>query len=187
MWNAVGGHCTSRQHNTHITASHEVLYRWHPWYGRKVWVFNTVEKNGETVLRCALDSLETSRVSEVPQWMFDPLACCRITFAIHPVVSCEALHELKRLLADRSLAHQTYMVQAEHHPFLRTGGADATRDEPATGRSTRPVSSLPEDTTVGAPAAGGTAADGALAGTIAAATSTRALSSWRGGDGRIRR
>jgi hypothetical protein len=138
-------------------------------------IFNTVEKNGEIVLRCALDPLETARVSEVPLWMFDPVACCHVTSAISPVVTCEALRDLKRLLADTSLAAQANMVQAEHHPLLLTGGADATRDEPTTGRSTRPVSSLPEDTAVDALAAGGTAADDALAGAIAAATPTRAV------------
>jgi hypothetical protein len=142
-------------------------------------VFNTAEKNGEIVLRCALDPLETARVSEVPLWMFDPVACCHVTSAISPLVTCEALRDLKRLLADTSLAAQANMVQAEHHPLLLTGGADATRDEPTTGRSTRPVSSLSEDTAVYALAAGGTAADdalaGAIAGAIAAATPTRAV------------
>jgi hypothetical protein len=37
-------------------------------------IFNTVERNGENVLRCALDPLGTARVSEVPLWMFDPRA-----------------------------------------------------------------------------------------------------------------
>jgi hypothetical protein len=65
------------------------------------------------------------------------------------------------------------MVQAEHHPLLRTGGADATPDQPATGRSTRPVSSFSEDATVDAAAAGGPAGDGAFAGATAAATPSR--------------
>jgi hypothetical protein len=55
--------CTSRKHNTHITESREVLYRWHPWFGRMAWIFNVVEKNGEVVLRCALDPLETASVT----------------------------------------------------------------------------------------------------------------------------
>jgi hypothetical protein len=56
---------TSRKRNTHITESREVLYRWHPWFGRMAWIFNVVEKNGQAVVRCALDPLETARVSEV--------------------------------------------------------------------------------------------------------------------------
>ncbi len=138
-------------------------------------IFNTVEKNGEIVLHCALDPLETARVSEVPPWMFDPAACCDVTSAISPVVTCEALRDLKRLLADTSLSVQANMIQAQHHPLLLAGGSDATRDNPTTWRSTRPVSSLPEDTAVDDPAAGGTAADDALAGAIAAATPTRAV------------
>ena len=78
-----------------------------------------------------------------------------VTSATSPAVSCEALRELKYLLAQAPAAGQRDMVQAEHHPLLRTGGADATPDQPATGRSTRPVSSFSEDATVDAPAAGG--------------------------------
>jgi len=88
--------------------SQKVLYRWHPWYGRTVWIFNTVEKTGETILRCALDSLETARVSEVPQWMFDPLACSRITFAIDPVVTSvggSAVKEQTAVAVRPALAH----------------------------------------------------------------------------------
>ena len=84
-------------------------------------IFNTVEKNGEIALRCALNPLETARVSEVPLWMFDPGACCRVTSAISPVVTCEALRELKRLLADTSLAAQADMVQAEAPSFAPHG------------------------------------------------------------------
>ncbi|OXC79282.1 hypothetical protein [Caballeronia sordidicola] len=62
-------------------------------------IFNTVEKNGEIVLRCALDPLETARVSEVPLWMFEPVACCHVTSAISPVVTCEALRDLKGVVA----------------------------------------------------------------------------------------
>ena len=166
--------CTSRQHNTHISESKEVLYRWHPWCGRTVWIFGTVErKNAETVLRCALEPFETARLLEVPQWMFDPVACCRVTSATSPAVNCEALRELKRLLAQRPRAGQDGVVQAEHHPLPRTGGADATPDKSATGRSTRPVPSFSEDTTMGAPAARGPAADSAFADATAEATPSR--------------
>jgi hypothetical protein len=114
--------CTSRQYNAHITESREVLYRWHPWYGHTVWIFTTIErKNAESVLRCGREPLDTAGLLEVPQWMFDPVACCRITSATSPAVSCEALRELKHLLAQAPAARQRGMVQAEHHPLLRTG------------------------------------------------------------------
>jgi hypothetical protein len=134
------------------------------------------EKNAESVLRCGREPFDTAGLLEVPQWMFDPVACCRIFSATSPAVSCEALRELKHLLAQAPAARQRDMVQAEHHPLLRTGGADATPDQPATGRSIRPVSSFSEDATVDAPAAGGPAGGGAFAGATAAATPSRGCS-----------
>ena len=76
------------------------------------WIFNVVEKNGEIILRCALDPLETARVSEMPQWMFDPVACRHIRSSALPIVDSDALRELKRLLTDKSLASQLNVVQA---------------------------------------------------------------------------
>lgn len=138
------------------------------------WIFNVVEKNGEIILRCALDPLEaTARVSEMPQWMFDPVICRHIRYSVLPIADCEALRELKRLLTDKSLATQLNVVQAEHRPLSFTGGADATRSEPPSGRSTRSVSTLPRDARVGASAGGSEAADSAPAGAITAATPTR--------------
>jgi len=168
-----GAGCTSRKHNTHITESREVLYGWHPWFGRMAWIFNVVEKNGEIILRCALDPLETARVSEMPQWMFDPVACRHIRSSALPIVDSDALRELKRLLTDKSLASQLNVVQAEHRPLSCTGGADATRSEHPSGRSTRSVSALPRDARVGASAVGSAAADTAPAGATTAATPTR--------------
>jgi hypothetical protein len=137
------------------------------------WIFNVVEKYEQTVLRCSLDPLETVRVSEVPQWMFDPVACSHITSSALPIVDCEALRELKRLLTDKSLAAQL-VVQAEHRPLFCAGGADATRAEPSTGRSTRSVSTLSKEARVGESAVRSPASDNASAGATTAATSTRA-------------
>ncbi|SIT48372.1 hypothetical protein BN2476_630147 [Paraburkholderia piptadeniae] len=138
------------------------------------WIFNVIEKNGEIILRCALDPLEaTARVSEMPQWMFDPIACGRITYSVLPIVDCEALREFQRLLTDRTLASQSNVVEAEHRPLSCTGGADATRSEPPSGRSTRSVSALSRDARVGASAGGSAAADSAPAGAATAATPTR--------------
>ncbi|MGF6758968.1 hypothetical protein P3T16_006396 [Paraburkholderia sp. GAS42] len=69
------------------------------------WIFNVVEKNGEIILRCALDPLEaTARVSEMPRWMFDPVICRHIRYSVWPIADCEALRDLRRLLTDKSLA-----------------------------------------------------------------------------------
>jgi hypothetical protein len=138
------------------------------------WIFNVVEKNGEIILRCAIDPVEaTARVSEMPQWMFDPVICRQIRYSTLPIVDCAALRELKRLLTDKCLAAQLNVVQAEHRPLSFTGGADATRSESPSGRSTRSVSALSRDARVGASAGGSAAADSAPAGAATAATPTR--------------
>jgi hypothetical protein len=66
------------------------------------WIFSVVEKNGEMIRRCALDPLEaTARVSEMPQWMFDPVICRHIRYSALPIADCEALRELKGSGANR--------------------------------------------------------------------------------------
>ncbi|WP_164708038.1 hypothetical protein [Paraburkholderia phosphatilytica] len=91
------------------------------------WIFSVVEKNGEIILRCSLEPRETTRVSQMPQWMFDPVARLHIRSSAFPIVDCSALRELKHLLTDKSLCAQFNVVQAEHCPLSYTGGNDATR------------------------------------------------------------
>src|SRR6266446_2179571 len=66
----------SLQHNAHITETREVLYRWHCWYGRSVYIFCAVTRVGQSVYRCALEHGDISRLLEIPQWMFDAATCC---------------------------------------------------------------------------------------------------------------
>src|ERR1700693_4777681 len=47
--------CTSHQQHTHSTESREVLYPWHPWFGRFVWVHETRLCQGQLVARCGSD------------------------------------------------------------------------------------------------------------------------------------
>jgi hypothetical protein len=173
--NDAAGGCTNRQQNTHITESKAILYRWHPWCGRTVFVFSTIAKNEEIIFRCALEPHETARVLEVPQWMFDPVACCHVTCATSPAVDCAALRELKPLLADKPFSTPGSVIKAGHQPLPCTGGADASHDKPASGRSAQSDSAVSKDAAVGAPAASGPAADAPVTGTIAAATPARAV------------
>ena len=117
--------CTSRQHNAHITESRVLLYPWHPWHGRTVLIFSSVAKNGQAVYRCGLESAQTDRPLEVPQWMFDPTVCCRVYLAASPAVRCEELLELKRLLTGAHLACDKGVLQAEHCSLPHPGGIDA--------------------------------------------------------------
>src|SRR5262245_9711764 len=43
------GRCTRSQSNTHSIESEEVRYPWHPWYGRRVWIHEDLDKNGEGI------------------------------------------------------------------------------------------------------------------------------------------
>ncbi|MGH9818456.1 MAG: hypothetical protein ACRD6I_20525, partial [Candidatus Acidiferrales bacterium] len=92
-----------------------VLYQWHPWHGRPVFILGAVVKAGHTVYRCMLEYADDSRALEIPQWMFDAAMCCRIALSSTPAVTCEALRELHHLIesVSRSDAHGD-VLQAEH-------------------------------------------------------------------------
>jgi hypothetical protein len=166
--------CTSLRQNTHITETRVVLYAWHPWHGRTVAVFNRAAKNEGEVLRCSLEAMEQARPIEVPQWMFDPAACCRMHLVTSPAVNCEALLELKRLLARATAGCNKAVLQAQHHSLANPGGADATHAEPAAGDSIQLVSSSSEDVAVVAVAIRSAAERSALVGATAAPLSRRA-------------
>jgi hypothetical protein len=136
---ACGPRDTSRQHNTHNTERREVCYPWHPWYGRSVWIYEALVKNGQAVFRCGTEENRDLRYF-VPQWMFDPVFCCRTRKAAVPVVGCEALRDLKALL--QSLRGRDVVLQGQHHSWLSPGGgADAKVTEPIESRSIPTVSS----------------------------------------------
>jgi len=92
-------HCTRRFRNAHRTVCRNVLYRFHPWCGRDVFVHEVIEKAGGVAFRCTLDGSETERWLEIPAWMFDRAACSADThFSTNPFVSLEALDALSALL-----------------------------------------------------------------------------------------
>src|ERR1700688_2269127 len=65
---------TTRFENAHRTVLREVLYRHHPWFGRRVCIHGTVDKAGYVVFRCTLGGSQSDRWLEVPAWMFDRTA-----------------------------------------------------------------------------------------------------------------
>ena len=67
--------CTTRFENAHGNGSKELLYRWHPWCDRRVWVREAMEKPGGLFFRCALSNSAADHELEVPAWMFDRAAC----------------------------------------------------------------------------------------------------------------
>ena len=92
---------TSHQSNTHSTESREVLYPWHPWFGRAVWIYAKRMKYGRLVALAGLEPSHERRGGEVAQWMFDTAVCCQMRMLQEPVASVEALRELKALRGAR--------------------------------------------------------------------------------------
>ena len=103
--NAAGLRCRTRFENAHGTRSCEVLYRWHPWVGVRVFIHAAVERVDGVVFRCTLSGSDADRWLEVPAWMFDRAACLqRTALSGAPCVSVSALSTLAKLLLSVSKA-----------------------------------------------------------------------------------
>jgi hypothetical protein len=163
-----GHHGTTRQRNTHNIESREVSYLWHPWCARAVAVHETFTRNGRAVFQCGLDDKPGARLLEIPQWMFDSVACCRMRLATVPTVSCGALLDLKALLRCASLPDSDVVLQGQHHSLLSPGGADAKITNPTESRSIQTVSSTPEASLLAAAASGSQRESRKVAGATAA-------------------
>ena len=131
---ASASHCTTTFENAHRTVLREVLYRHHPWFGRRVCIHGTVDKAGYVVFRCTLDGSQADRWREVPAWMFDRTACPDAELlTAQPFVSIDALAALCALidlaLKDRapSAALLSGASRASHDQ--NRGETHVTRDE----------------------------------------------------------
>jgi hypothetical protein len=142
-------HCTTRQHDTHRTESRELLYAWHPWSDRKVFIHNAVDKNQQTTLRCSLEPIVNARLIEIPQWMFDAASLCGVRWADTPTVSGEALLELKALLSSVGKQRDDRVLQAQQPSLARTGETDAKVIKTATNGATEAISSADRLTLLG--------------------------------------
>jgi hypothetical protein len=162
--------CTTRSDKTHITETHVVHYRWHPWYGRTVYVFKEIDKNNSTFFRCALEPARTARPLEVPKWMFDTAACARCSLQDSPTVPWDTLRQLLELLKAAARSDDLTVVQDGHLDRLNPGGAHATPESPA-GRSAQSVSSGSDHSTMGAIAARDATEDAHSARTITQSSS----------------
>jgi hypothetical protein len=158
------------QRNTHNTEQREVVYPWHPWYGRSVWIYQARTRAGRALFFCGLKQNWDVRALEIPQWMFEASECCRMQVQPTPAVSCEALCELKRLLSCVSRKGPEVVLEAQHRSLLITGDADANLKERATSNSERTVSSADQNSAMGGVAARGPAADRAAVSAVAQRT-----------------
>ena len=142
---AVDDSCTRRRDNAHKIEELEVLYPWHPWFGRVVHVHEVIEQRAGGVLRCSLDGDASRRWRELPQWMFDRAACLTVRMAASPRVDTAALIALKTCLADASgaglcggpLSNASASGAGRSSCNQNQGAAGATQIPPSTQPSSR--------------------------------------------------
>jgi hypothetical protein len=91
--------CRKRRRNAHGIAEREVLYEWHPWFGRVVRIHEVIEKTGGDIFRCSCNDEPVDRGLELPGWMFDRAACTPMQISSAPLVTASALRALRLLLA----------------------------------------------------------------------------------------
>lgn len=89
---------TTRRNNAHGTEEREVLYPWHPWFGRVIRVHEVIRRGSGHILRCGFGG--TGGRIELPSWMFDRAVCMSMSLAASPHISGTALTALKILLVD---------------------------------------------------------------------------------------
>ncbi len=162
-----GSHCTTRQHKAHGTEEREVLYPWHPWFGRRVFVHKILVRGNARVFRCSETVQATDRLRAIPEWMFERAACCSMARAESPRVNRAALDGLKALVLEAFGATAGAMIEVGPRSFSLEGEADATPRTPSSYPTTGTVSIRLPKTGMAPTACGGTresdAPDGAHA------------------------
>jgi hypothetical protein len=122
------------------------------------------------------------RLLEIPQWMFDATTACQIRLVASAVASCEALRELKELIAPHGVTGTVKVLQAQHQSLSHTGGSDAKRSEVTPSNPVAAVSAADLNASLGEPSARDSLPD---AGTPRAmVTSARRRNSSEPGGGR---
>ena len=123
---------TTHQHNTHISDVREICYSWHPWHSRAVRVHASLVKRGQAVAHCSLEDVPACRVLEVPLWMLDVAACCKIRASKPASASAQSLRDLKEVLqAARPQVPARMAPKTRPRYLLHAGGADGSIDGPA--------------------------------------------------------
>jgi len=133
-----------------------------------VTVHEAFTRNKRAVFQCGADENPGARLLEIPQWMFDLVACCRMRLATVPTVSCGALLDLKALLRCASFPDSDVVLQSQHRSLLSPGDADAKITKPTESRSIQTVSSTPEAPVLAAAASGSQTESRKVAGATAA-------------------
>jgi len=115
--------CTTERRKTHKTYSAEVLYAWHPFYGREVTIHGERNRRGTVVFICSIDEDPKTAPLEVPAWMLDAAVCRIFRPGPRGRVTVEALRSLRRTL------DATANVIEAQHQLIAFGGSDAPTNE----------------------------------------------------------
>ena len=115
--------CTTKRNKTHKTDSAQVVYPWHPFYGREVTIHGQRNRRGTIIFICSIVSDQRTSPLEVPAWMFDTAVCCACRSVPAGRVTIDALRSLSRTLGAAS-----YVIEAEHQS-IAFGGFDAQTHE----------------------------------------------------------
>ena len=134
---------TTLQFNAHNTETRTVCYPWHPWYGHTVAIRAARAKRDQAICHCQLEHDVRLKSLEIPQWMLDPAICTAMRRRETPVVSSEALLNLKALLVHTTVCGDSAVVQNQSHSMSTKGETDATHPRATTEVSTRPISPTP--------------------------------------------
>src|SRR5690606_15556675 len=85
----------------------ELLYPWHPWAGRQVFIHELIDKKDAVVFRCTLSGQALHRWLEIPAWMFDRAVSANWRITVHPRVDLAALGALASLLRNTASPSQS--------------------------------------------------------------------------------
>jgi hypothetical protein len=162
----------------------EMRYPWHPWHGRQVWIRRFSARHGLPVFQCTLDPDSRMRLLEIPQWMFDASAVCLIRLAASAVVSCEALYELKDLIAPHDATDTAKVLEGQHQSLSHTGGSDAKRSELTPSSPVAAVSATDLSASLGEPSARDSSSDRRTPRAMVTSARHRQRTGSKSGDGR---
>ena len=128
-----------------------------------------VGKSDSPALHCSLDPSTTSRLIQIPQWMFDPAVSYEAQIREVPSVDAATLLQLKSLLSSLIGARAARVLQAQHPSRDDAGESDAPFIEVTAPSATAAVSAHPE----APPLVGTTGGSSATDTTTARATAAR--------------
>jgi hypothetical protein len=132
-------------------------------------VHATLVKHGRAAARCSLEDVQPFRILEVPLWMLDAVACCKIRAASSSVANVDSLRELKALLQPTRGMDPEFAIQTQHPYLLDAGGADVSVVKATEIHPTRAVCAPSTETGLEGALPRGSTGDSAIAGATAAA------------------